>query len=145
MTKSILFICTGNYYRSRYAEMYFNVLVSELNLDWIATSRGLAIEFNSGNVGPIAPRVLERLAKNGIILDSNIRYPVKLVEDDLKTADLVIALFEPEHRPLMQNRFPEWTDRITYWQVADLDLLDSQTAFSIIEQNMADLLKNDLS
>jgi len=138
--RAILFICTGNYYRSRYAEMYFNAQASKLNLDWQAMSRGLAIDFNNGNIGPIAPRVLVRLAENGMAFQGNIRSPIKLTENDLGEANLTIALFEPEHRPLMQRRFPEWENRITYWQVPDLDLLPSNQAFSIIEQNVSDLI-----
>jgi len=141
---NILFICTGNYYRSRYAEMHFNAQASQLNRGWRTTSRGLAIDFNDGNLGPISPLVLVRLAENGITLQGRIRSPIRLTENDLNTANLAIALNEAEHRPLMQNRFPEWANRITYWKIPDLDLLGSDKALSMIEQKVAQLLNNDL-
>jgi len=40
--KKILFLCTGNYYRSRYAEEIFNHLAKREDLPWRAFSRGAA-------------------------------------------------------------------------------------------------------
>jgi len=39
--KRVLFLCTGNYYRSRLAEILFNHLAKERTLDWHADSSGL--------------------------------------------------------------------------------------------------------
>ena len=47
-TPKLLFICTGNYYRSRFAEMLFNTLAREGHLQWIAESRGIASERVAG-------------------------------------------------------------------------------------------------
>ncbi|MEJ7592066.1 MAG: low molecular weight phosphatase family protein, partial [Planctomycetaceae bacterium] len=32
--KTVLFLCTGNYYRSRYAEILFNAKAEEMGLEW---------------------------------------------------------------------------------------------------------------
>jgi protein-tyrosine-phosphatase len=42
--KIILFLCTGNYYRSRFAEVLFNSVAGKMGLSWHASSRGLALE-----------------------------------------------------------------------------------------------------
>jgi protein-tyrosine phosphatase len=42
--KTILFLCSGNYYRSRFAEEQFNHHAELAGLDWVAQSRGLALE-----------------------------------------------------------------------------------------------------
>jgi protein-tyrosine phosphatase len=42
--KTILFLCTGNYYRSRFAEELFNHHAERAGLYWVAQSRGLALE-----------------------------------------------------------------------------------------------------
>ncbi len=132
MNPQLLFICTGNYYRSRYAEMYFNDLASKSGTPWSASSRGLATE-GSKNIGPIAPRVIVRLQQQGIMLDGQIRYPVQLTQADLQTSKRIIALHEPEHRPLMQQRFPTWADQISYWHIPDLDKMNSEAAFLAME------------
>jgi protein-tyrosine phosphatase len=51
---TVLFLCTGNYYRSRYAEILFNSVAGRMSLPWKASSRGLALERGVNNVGPIA-------------------------------------------------------------------------------------------
>ena len=45
--KVVLFLCTCNYYRSRFAEIVFNHKARKAGLDWQATSRGLARSFGA--------------------------------------------------------------------------------------------------
>lgn len=134
MSNTVLFVCTGNYYRSRYAELLFNALQVR---DWYAASRGLAL--SPYNQGPIWPPVLERLQQRGLAIPSAIRAPLMLQEVDLERATYVIALNEPEHRPLMQQRFPVWVDRITYWQIPDVNVLAADLAFDLIEREVTAL------
>ncbi|MEN9562061.1 MAG: hypothetical protein RIR73_305 [Chloroflexota bacterium] len=135
MSQSVLFICTGNYYRSRYAEIYFNHLVSKTDLGLRAFSRGL--EASAGrNVGPISTFALERLTRQGILLDESIRFPMQLEEKDLQAAGLIIAINRVEHQPMMKKYFPAWAEHVTYWDVADLDVTDSESALSSIERSV---------
>ena len=39
--KGVLFLCTGNYYRSRFAEILFNSVAGRMGLPWKAMSKGL--------------------------------------------------------------------------------------------------------
>ena len=52
---TVLFVCTANYYRSRFAEHLFNHLAGPAQSQWTASSRGVATELGAGNVGPISP------------------------------------------------------------------------------------------
>ncbi len=61
VAKNVLFLCTGNYYRSRFAEILFNSVAGRMGLPWKATSRALALERGSGNVGPMAPTAVTLL------------------------------------------------------------------------------------
>src|SRR5277367_4722244 len=80
MPRTILFICTGNYYRSRFAEELFNHLARQRELDWRADSRGLALHLGVFNVGPISPATAIALTKMGIPLNAPIRMPRDLCE-----------------------------------------------------------------
>ena len=108
--KTVLFLCTGNYYRSRFAEIVFNSAATRMGLPWRASSRGLALERGIHNVGPIAASVLETLKSMHIRPDEQTtRFPVSLAEAELAAVELVIALKHAEHLPLMQERFPAWS------------------------------------
>ncbi len=139
MNKKILFICTGNYYRSRFAELFFNAQAARLNLNWKADSRG--IEPSSYNIGPIYPFVLTRLEMLGIPVNMKPRNPIRLNKSDLESADLLIALNEKEHLPLIEQGFPNWKDKILYWNIPDLNLMGHEEALSQIEKNVTALIQ----
>lgn len=141
MNNIILFICTGNYYRSRYAEIFFNHLASKMGLDWKAESRGL--DTTSGhNVGPISKFALERLTLHGISPGNPIRYPMQLEEKDLQSAGLIIAINQVEHQPMMERLFPAWAGKVDYWDVADLNITEAESALSVIEKRIFSLVKD---
>jgi protein-tyrosine phosphatase len=140
MNHKVLFVCTGNYYRSRFAEMLFNARASTLALSWKAASRGLATEWGAGNIGPVSPLVLQKLKTLGIPIEAEIRAPIQLEKTDLEEADLVIALNAEEHGPLMKRRFALWADQVVYWDVSDLHLMEAAEALSRIENNVTLLI-----
>ena len=137
----LLFLCTGNYYRSRFAEILFNSLASRYQLDWQADSRGLALDHTGANLGPMASVALESLAVKGIRCTSMQRFPKAVSQADFQSADLIVALDETEHRPMVRERFPEWENQIVYWQVHDLDRWASGTALAAIESQVSRLAK----
>ena len=101
--KTILFLCTGNYYRSRFAEELFNHHAELAGLDWVAQSRGLALERGAHNVGPISPFALHALKEMVITPRGADRFPRHCTVDDLSGADFLVAVKEAEHRPLMRE------------------------------------------
>jgi len=137
--RTVLFLCTGNYYRSRFAEVVFNHLARERGVRWTAQSRGLKLGW-PGNVGPISPHTEQRLRGRSIALDACRRMPLKCGEGDLCQADLVVALKETEHRPLLSQSYPGWDDRVTYWHVHDVDQATPEKALAEIEQLVRELI-----
>lgn len=131
MPKQLLFLCNGNYYRSRFAEHWFNALARQYKLDWVADSRGLADDLTV-NIGPIANATVEALAQRGVVLPTPHRYPLPTIAADFVQADWVIAFKEAEHRPMMQRKFAAWADRITYWHIHDLDIWSADEGLSIL-------------
>lgn len=136
MTQTILFLCTGNYYRSRFAEELFNALAAQQALDWVAESRALAVELGVFNFGPISRHTQEALAERGIEMPQPIRAPQQVCEEDLAAAQRVIALKEAEHRPYLTQRYPSWPDRVEYWHIHDLDQSSPAEALAEIEEKV---------
>ncbi len=119
-SKTVLFLCTGNYYRSRFAEVMFNSAAEKMHLPWKATSRGLALERGINNIGPMASVALEMLETRGIRDGEALsRFPIQAADQDFQNADWVVALQEAEHLPLLQERFPTWIERVEFWHVED--------------------------
>ena len=140
-SKTVLFLCTGNYYRSRFAEELFNHRAERDGLIWRAESRALAIERGKHNVGPISRLVLQALQARGCVPRGIARMPQPCTAADLENADLVIALKDSEHRPLMLERFPEWEGRTEFWFVDDIDVTPPDQALAAIEREVERLLQ----
>jgi protein-tyrosine phosphatase len=117
----VLFLCTGNYYRSRFAEILFNHLARERGMTWRAASRGLDLKIGTRNVGPISVHARDACAARGLPLPEPLRVPLALHEDDLRAASLVVAVKQAEHQPYLARLFPDWADRVRFWNVHDLD------------------------
>lgn len=139
--KTILFLCTGNYYRSRFAEHLFNDRAARRGIIWTADSRALALERGANNIGTISQYARVGLAERGIILPEILRFPQAVTEESLSAADRVIALDESEHRPLIAERFPSWCDLVEYWLVHDIGETPAEFALHHIEQQVNQLLE----
>ncbi len=135
----VLFICTGNYYRSRFAEILFNALAHEAHLHWIAESRGIAPERVAGS-RPISMDAVRGLVSRGIDTETAHRYPEKVLEHDLTSARLVIGLNEREHRWYLEANFPAWKGEVEYWHIEDLGLTPADRAMSEIEDLVRGLI-----
>ena len=134
--KTVLFLCTGNYYRSRFAEALFNSVAGRMGLPWRAFSRGLALERGVHNVGPMAAPAVQALEALGVRAgDALTRMPAQVTTDELEGAALVVALKHAEHLPLLQERFPAWAEKVEFWHVDDApDVLD------LVEQEVMGLV-----
>jgi protein-tyrosine phosphatase len=141
-TKTVLFLCTGNYYRSRFAEELFNHRSAGCAPEYLAISRALAIERGINNPGPLSRFAIDRLRSRGVTPKGDRRFPRQCVLEDLQRAQYVVALNEPEHRPLMRERFPQWETQIQYWNIEDVDYLDPKIALAAIDAEVNALLKD---
>ena len=92
-------------------------------------------------MGPISQYALEALAVRLVKLSDDERFPKPANEPDFQSATKVIALDELEHRPLMNERFPQWVDAIEYWLVHDIDKTSATVALGQIENNLLQLIE----
>ncbi len=115
--KQVLFVCTGNYYRSRFAEIYFNFLMQGSN--WSAFSKGFVAN-NPNNIGAISPHTLAKLKEYDISIPVNLKYPEKLSLQDIHSCEMVVAVQEREHLPFVERQFPEMIEKFIFWNIDDV-------------------------
>ncbi|MEO6055067.1 MAG: hypothetical protein ABIP97_13750 [Chthoniobacterales bacterium] len=124
--KTVLFICTGNYYRSRLAEILFNHYAIQSGIQWRAESRGLSVQKDLKSISHHALKYLNTLRIIPAI--SELRDPLALSVDDLDSYDLIVLLNGGEHLVIMETRF-SWMvkalqkeGKIRLWHVHDLEV-----------------------
>ncbi len=122
--KQIIFICTGNYYRSRLSEELFNYYIRQTDLPWEATSRGMVDSSGLKGISPVAFQYLDVRGLSPSI--DPTRNPSPLRVSDLEEAALLIALNREEHEPMLRERFGqipkilEQKGRLRFWNVCDV-------------------------
>jgi len=137
--KTVLFLCTGNYFRSRFAEIFFNHLAVRRGLAWRSVSRGL-IGCCPENIGPISTFAVQRLQQLRVPVDGKDRYPLEVTEADFQRADLIVAMKQSEHQPMLARLFPSWVDRVEYWHVDDLDVAAPEEALDAAQSAVTALI-----
>lgn len=128
--RRVLFLCSGNYYRSRYAEAIFNHRARAAAWPWRAFSRGLSTHLVDDDISRFTRQIL---LQRGIALAHTAPAPRALTDGDLTAAAHIVALKEAEHRPILTARFPRHANQVEYWQVHDLDAGSPAAAFAAID------------
>lgn len=129
----VLFICTGNYYRSRFSEALFNHLALRDGSPWRAFSRGVDIDLAPPGLSPFTRDFLRR---RGIALEHTTPDRHRLTEPDLIRAAHAIALKEDEHRAYLRRDFPAWEERVIYWHFHDLDVTSADDMLPALERHV---------
>jgi protein-tyrosine phosphatase len=145
----VLFICTGNFFRSAFAELYFNHLAAQnLKLDprdprrkqaaWRAESRGLdpAQLSPSQRAARMSSFAVERLRKLRIPYAEDrtaglpAHTPTPLGVADLERCERAVAMHDASHRPMLRRFVEKRRDqvrdpaallgRVVYWNIDDV-------------------------
>jgi protein-tyrosine phosphatase len=140
LTTRVLFLCTGNYYRSRFAEELFNHHASSGLQPWQAFSLGFNPhpDVNPGSMSVFAHGALAARKINPV---GATRMPVAVRNEDFTQYDYCIALSETEHRPMMRTLFPQHVSRVRFWQIEDLAWEAPERAMAGVETEVSQLLK----
>jgi protein-tyrosine phosphatase len=135
--KSLLFLCSGNYYRSRFAEEYFNHLTEKLGGAWRADSKGLYQDLSFlQNIGSISVFTIKEMEWRGLVCKNQDRYPESVSYDDFSKYDHCVAMDKNEHYPMIQRLFPHIDVAIEYWDIKDIDFEDPASACDRIVKNV---------
>jgi protein-tyrosine phosphatase len=137
--KQVTFVCTGNYYRSRFAEALFNQKAQAANLNWHASSRGLnLVPWQLG----ISHFTKEELVKRAVPKEFWSSTPKKLTKSDVAESDCIIFMDETEHRRLFEKKFPQSDEsKIQYWHIPDSGQLKPALACARMSTKIDQLLE----
>jgi protein-tyrosine-phosphatase len=133
MIMKILFVCSGNAYRSPYAEALLKKQRPDLDIE----SAGSQVAI------PIAREVRNYLKK----LDAELylkSYPESLDKKNLRSYDLIIAM-QPIHKSAVLRKCPECENRIIVWNIEDPYFEEQKTAeriYNAIENKVKELAKS---
>jgi predicted translation initiation factor SUI1 len=134
--KTVLFLGTGNIYRSRFAEILFNSVAEKMGLAWQASSCGLGLEPGAKSVRSMTASAIKALEAMGIRAEDAVaRSPVQVTNDDLESADRVVALNQDEHLPHLKERFPAWSENVEFWHIGD-----APGALNLVEHSVMSLV-----
>ena len=103
----ILFVCSGNAYRSPVAEALLKKLLPSVEADSAGTDPGIPISVAA-----------KKYLNDEAALQFLKQAPEGLRQKDLASYDLIIAM-KPRHKTLISAECPECTDRITVWNIDD--------------------------
>ena len=134
----VLFLCTANYFRSRFAHLYFNFLArGDAGLH--AESRGLMTQLHG--LRGISRYALDALqASNVPIARAGRRNPVQVTAQDIVHAGRVIAMYRQEHEPMVLHLFPTLAYRVEYWDIQDIDEMSPEHTLARCQQQVEVLL-----
>lgn len=133
----LLFLCTGNYYRSRFAAGLFNHLAASAHLPWRAFSRGLGVIPQAHSLAPETVAACHRLGIDPALCG---RGCTPLTEADLHRAARIIAVDHLEHSPMVAARFPDWAGGVTYWDCRDLAFQRPEDSLGRCERHVRTLV-----
>jgi protein-tyrosine phosphatase len=137
-------VCTGNYYRSRFAEILFNALSEQQGLYHQAFSKGLRLSKN--NKGPISKHCIAYFSEQYPNLKYDLRMPIPFDQEDFDFYDSIILMDKTEHHPMIEKRYPEQQDKVTYWNIVDDYIKSPEDVLPILEKKIIELtneLKNN--
>ena len=129
----ILFVCSGNAYRSPLAEALLKKLRSDLEID----SAGLHV------IIPISKQVQEYLAKRNAAQYLK-QTPQSIYEKNLREYDLIVAM-ERIHENSILRVCPECETKLVDWNIEDpyfLEYEEAKNVYLYIENKVEELAKS---
>ena len=119
----VLFVCTANIHRSRFAEEVFNHFSEKNNKGATAFSAGLRV--GDYNFRKIYHPALDNLEKFNILPKRAEELSVHIKNIDLDQFDRLICMDKNEHKPMIQSDSQLSAFKFEYWDITDMPKVDS--------------------
>ena len=120
---NILFVCTGNIFRSRFAEEVFNHLCKINGVDATAFSAGLQVgRYKQRKIYWPAMNELERLKIEPLRSNED---SVHINDIDVSIYDQIICMDEEEHKPMVRSNERLSGFTFQYWNIVDMPKVPS--------------------
>ena len=135
--KKYLFICTKNFYRSRFAESYFNYLSNRYEVDAMSKSAGLKIHLadeKASKEGEISLIAKNKLDSMGISSEFYSKKREKLTEKMLENSDYIIVMDEDEHFSMFLEHFPKYIKKVIFYRAKDIEHCDADITLNYIKK-----------
>jgi len=109
-------------------------------MPWRAFSRGLAIHLVPPNFH-LSPHTREHLTARKMEVRHTAPERTQLTEQDLAASEVIIALKDGEHRPMIRSMFPDWEKRVVFWDVGDQPEVKPDDGLPAIEKQVMGLIE----
>jgi len=134
-TKTVLFLCVHNTFRSQIAEAYFNKFAKEKRLKWQAKSAGFL------EAEKINEKAIILMEEEGIDISS--KKPKLMTEEMIKSADkIVVVCQECEEQGLCLN-LPK-DEKTEYWRLpnpAEMEIDQARKIRNLVKEKTIDLIE----
>ena len=118
----ILFVCTGNSFRSPVAEALLKKVRGDLEVDSAGT-------YPASMIAPNAKRLLERENAS----ENLKKTPEGIEQRNVEKYDLIVAMKE-EHRNYLLKEYPQLSEKMIVWEVDDPYLLPAGSDRRILKE-----------
>ena len=136
----VLFVCTWNIYRSRFAEEVFNFFAKKSNSKHQAFSAGFRV--GNYNFRTIYYPALDNLKKLNIVPLRPNDFSKHIDDVDLYEYDKIICMDEGEHKPMVLGNPSLQKDLFQYWDIIDQPKVKSEISLPKCYQKVKNLLSD---
>lgn len=111
----VMFVCTGNYFRSKFCECYLNAISKSKDTTYY--SCGIDVTY-PGNIGEVSVHTKSYLMELGIDFSTSTKDDISVY--DLDEFDTIYVMNLEEHYHFMNSRYPQFMSKCIFLDFKDI-------------------------